>query len=244
MEKPPQNTRSFVSMLSAIRPWLDTVAAISMIVASVVLIRAATRGHAKANPGGSAIPPLPSHPLPLVGRVKGDMTATVGMIEFADFQCPFCAKFARDIFPGLSKKYIETGKLLFAFRHFPLSIHQYAPGAAAAAECAGQQGAFWSMHDKLFTDPTHLDPASLEGNAQTLKLNIDAYDKCVSAHQAVVDDDTALARSLQIKGTPVIIIGRVDGTQLRPTKLIVGAQTEQEFEVPIESVLAGKTLNQ
>lgn len=82
----------------------------------------------------------------------GDKNVPITMIEFSDFQCPFCRSFWRDTLPQIKKEYIDTGKLKFAYRDFPLSFHQGATPAAQATECAEDQGKFWQLHDKIFQE--------------------------------------------------------------------------------------------
>ncbi len=82
----------------------------------------------------------------------GDPGAPVTIIEFSDFQCPFCQKFHSETFPQIKKTYIDTGKVRFVYRDFPLSFHPGAQPAAEAAECAHAQGKFWEMHEALFSE--------------------------------------------------------------------------------------------
>lgn len=83
---------------------------------------------------------------------KGEADAPIKIIEFSDFECPYCAIFYSQTFSQIQKEYIDTGKVFFAFKQFPLSLHQYAQKAAEASLCAGEQGKFWEYHDKLFAE--------------------------------------------------------------------------------------------
>ena len=83
------------------------------------------------------------------------------MLEFSDFECPYCGKFSTEVLPTLQKQYIETGRLLFAFRNLPLKIHPHAEAAAFAASCAGEQQKFWPFHDLLFANPKALEELKL-----------------------------------------------------------------------------------
>jgi hypothetical protein len=110
-------------------------------------------------PPGASVPTAPQS---LEGAaLKGDPKAPVVIIEYSDYQCPFCAKSERETLPELDQKYIGTGQVQLAFRHHPLSrLHPFATQAAEAAVCAGRLGKFWEMHAALFADPKQLDWAS------------------------------------------------------------------------------------
>jgi protein-disulfide isomerase len=109
---------------------------------------------------GAPLPtPIPGQPTPGPAQdvetghlpVTGNKNAKVTVVEFSDFQCPFCEQFFKNTYPQLKKEYIDNGKIAFYYRHFPLtSIHPYAKSAAIAAECANDQGKFWEYHDLLF----------------------------------------------------------------------------------------------
>ena len=122
----------------------------------------------------------PSGPVTVADRAKqptlGSTSAKVTIVEFGDFQCPFCKNFFQNTFSQIKTKYIDTGKVKYVFRHFPLTqIHVNAQIASVAAECANQQGQFWAYHDVLYTqgqaDGSNLDKASLEKYADQLGLN-------------------------------------------------------------------------
>ena len=85
-------------------------------------------------------------------HVKGDANAPVAIIEYSDFQCPYCRKFYEDTLPTLIKEYVDTGKAKLVYRHFPLEFHPAALVSAQASECAAEQGKFWEMHDAIFTE--------------------------------------------------------------------------------------------
>src|SRR5689334_12321708 len=106
--------------------------------------------------------PPPEIPLPVGGEpFKGSPAARVAIVEYSDFQCPYCGEYAREIFPRLDSNYIKSGKVRYYFRDLPLASHTFALGAAQAARCAGEQGKFWEMHDHLFANQTALAPADL-----------------------------------------------------------------------------------
>jgi len=177
---------------------------------------------------------LPSEPITLHGAaVRGDPTAKIALIVFSDFQCPFCAKLARDTFPALEEHFVRQGKVLMAFRQFPLEvIHPFARKAAEAAECAGRQGKFWQMHNLLFDDQKHLDEISLRERALQLGLDLNQFVACLGG-QAVsrIEQDIGVGKSLNVVKTPTILIGLTepDG-RIRVSRRITGFWPANKFE--------------
>jgi len=84
-------------------------------------------------------------------NVEGSSEAKIEIVEFSDFECPFCTRFYKETYEKIKKSYVDTGKVKFSFRHYPLTFHQYAQKAAEASECAANQGKFWEFHNKLFS---------------------------------------------------------------------------------------------
>lgn len=174
--------------------------------------------------------------------VLGNKNAKVTVIEFGDFQCPYCKSFFQQTFSDLKTKYIDTGKIAYIFRHFPLTqIHINAEISAQAAECANLQGKFWQFHDLLYTngqsDGTGLDKASLEKYADSLGLNNgtfgfgkNKFNQCLegNATKATVDADQAEGTKDGVNGTPSFFING---------QLLVGAQPASAFEQAIEAAL-------
>jgi protein-disulfide isomerase len=166
------------------------------------------------------------------GPVRGAKDAPVTIVEFSDFQCPFC-KTANATVKQVLDKY--PGKVRLVFRDFPLvSIHPQAPKAHEAARCAADQGKFWEYHDLLFERSPKMAPSDLKQYAQELKLDAAAFDQCLDSgkHTAAVDKDTQEGVGLGLTGTPSFF---VNGKQL------VGAQPLATFQKIIDSELARKT---
>ena len=107
---------------------------------------------------------------------KGKADAPITIIEFSDFECPYCRR-AQSTLVALSKMYGD--KLRFVFRHFPLPFHKKAPKASEAAQCAADQGKFWPFHNALFADPSLLEIDKLKGLAKKLALDTGRFDKCL-----------------------------------------------------------------
>jgi protein-disulfide isomerase len=136
---------------------------------------------------------------------RGPVDAPVLVVEFADYECPYCQR----IHPDLKKLQEEfAGQVAVAFKDFPLSMHRYAGKAAEAARCADQQGRFWDFHDALFGNKQKLEPAQLKEHARVLKLDVARFDQCLDAGEqaAAVQRDLAQGQRLGVAGTPSFLI--------------------------------------
>ena len=166
--------------------------------------------------------------------VKGDENAKVTIVEFSDFECPFCGRFYTDTLPSLLKDYIDTGKVKLYYRHFPLAFHPQAKPLANVAECANEQDKFWEMHDKIFENNATVSSSTMDtfkGWAADLGLNTSKFNDCVdnSKYEKDIDADTADGTAAGVSGTPTFYI---NGLQL------VGAQPIDAFKKIIDQELA------
>jgi protein-disulfide isomerase len=143
------------------------------------------------------------------GYSLGSETAPLTMVEYTDYQCPFCRSFEGSTFEQIQKLYIDTGKLRFVSRNFPLDIHPDAMRSAEAALCAGDQGQYWPMRDFLFKSPS-LATERIVDSAQNLKLDMEAFRACLEGekHKTEILKDVSDAEALQINGTPAFVIGK------------------------------------
>jgi len=175
------------------------------------------------------------------GAKLGNQHAKLALVEFTDYQCPYCKRFYESTFGKLKKQYVDTGKLLYVGRNLPLPFHQYARAAAKAAECAGDQGRYWQAHDALFAKSPDLDKAAIESVAQALKLNMKTFNKCAASakHDKAIEADIKKASSIGIDGTPSFLLGRIEKGKV-VGHLIVGAQPLAEFQKQIEALLHKK----
>ncbi len=142
--------------------------------------------------------------------VRGASAAPVTMVEYGDFECPFCGE-EEPVVRALLAAYGTNLRL--EWRNFPLTdVHPYAEGAAIAAWCAGQQGWFWPMHDTLFAHQDGLDGASLEVYAAAIGLDMPTWKACTSSPEAAqaIAADVALGQSLGVWGTPTFFINGVE----------------------------------
>ncbi|ABK77133.1 protein-disulfide isomerase [Cenarchaeum symbiosum A] len=173
--------------------------------------------------------------------VKGSPDAPLTVIEFSDFQCPFCNRFYQDTLPQLEREYIDTGKVNLVFRDMPLDIHPNALPAHMAAECADGQGAFWEYHDLLFDRAGQwgrLGPADLieQLGAYADELGVGSgFDECMVMPDTVseVRKDLAQGSGYGVTGTPTFFIGNDD---VGYTK-VSGAKPYESFRSIIESKL-------
>ncbi len=201
----------------------------------------------KGPAANSRMPPaaaVPDAPLPILGAPsKGAPDAPVVVIEYADFQCPFCGQFARDTLPAIVKQYVETGKVRLVFKNMPLQeIHPNALMAAEAAQCAGEQGKFWEVHDSLFADQ-RLDENSLVAKVKATGVDFRRFSECVRGAGATkVREDLTAARGLGFRVTPTFLIGRPAGDGLvKVDQMLTGTKDASVFATTIDAVLNGST---
>ncbi len=163
--------------------------------------------------------------------ILGDENAPVTIIEFSDYECPFCARFYLNTFPQLKREYIDTGKVKLVYRDFPLSFHQNAQKAAEAAECAGEQDKYYEMHDKIFENQQAITATNLKEYAKEIGLNTNEFNECLDSGEMAneVQKDFQDGQSIGIRGTPTFFING---------KLLRGAQPFEEFQKIIEKELA------
>jgi len=181
--------------------------------------------------------------LPVSGEpFKGSPAARVAIIEYSDYQCPFCGEYAREVFPRLNSDYIKSGKVRYYYRDLPLSMHPNALPAALAARCAGEQGKFWEMHERLFANQNALDPDALKQHAVALGLDAARFNECMASgkYRSPVARSMASAERLRIDGTPAFLIGVVDanGEVVRVAQVMLGAKTYEAFKAALDSALA------
>ena len=171
----------------------------------------------------------------------GSKEAPLTIVEFTDYQCPFCQRFHTTAFPDLRKNYIDTGKARFYSRDMPLDFHPNAMRAAEAARCASEQGQFWKLRDVMGANPNKLDMDSLVADAADLKMDVKAFRACVESekYKNAVQTDVLEAMKIGASGTPTFVIGKstpdgVDG------ELVVGAQPYPVFDQKLQELGSAK----
>lgn len=225
---------------SRLRGVIDLVAALSMIAASGLIvwyILRSSKQPAQAGPSQASLV-IPSAPLSLAGaELNGNRAAPAAILVFSEFRCPFCAAFSRETLPVLVKKFVETGEVLIAFRHLPLTrLHPDAMFAATVASCAGRQGHFWRAHDAFFIaqNPPNkaVDFLSLAALAGSSRESLEGCLLSEDGRQNVIADSEA-AKELGVAGTPTFFIGRHRAGFLEVKQAIRGAKPLPDFESAI-----------
>ena len=174
---------------------------------------------------------------------KGQVDAPVTLIEYSDYQCPFCARNYREVLPLLEKEYIETGKVKFVMRENPIpQLHKNAMNASMAALCAGDQGKYWEMHNVMFDNQRQLDVDNLKSFASDLGLDAAVFNECLDSkkHEKQVQNDMADSNELGMSGTPGFLLGLTDAENPENVNLTVyikGAKSIENFRASINSLL-------
>ena len=174
---------------------------------------------------------------------KGSADAPVTLIEYSDYQCPFCSRHYRDVMPTLVTEYVDTGKLKYVMRENPIaSIHPYATGASLAALCANNQGKYWEMHNIMFDNQRALSDENLKAYAADIGLNTTQFDECLDTkkYEPWVNADLESSRDLGLSGTPSFVLGLTDPDDPDKANLTIaikGAQSLQNFQEAIDDLL-------
>lgn len=175
------------------------------------------------------------------GLMLGKADAPLTMVEFTDLQCPFCRQFHSAAFEQIKRDYIDTGKLRYFSRDYPIpSLHPLAMAAAKASSCAADQDTFWEMRHLILAGNQQLRPESFGAFAQDLRLDMAKFTACANdpaAHSAQLAKDIADANSIGINGTPTFVVGRTAPTGLDGV-LVVGAQPFAVFDAKFKELLS------
>jgi protein-disulfide isomerase len=199
-------------------------------------------GSGSGNGGGGSPTPTPTGAAIKISLdddspFLGDSDAKISVIEFSDFQCPFCARAATGTVSELKNSDLfKDGEINFVFRHFPLSsIHPYAQKSAEASECANRQGKFWEYHDALFLNQNALDTPSLKNYASQVGLDVEGFNSCLDSGDASdkVSKDLKAATDSGGRGTPYFVIYNSDNGK---TASVSGAVPFAQIESAIRSI--------
>ncbi len=174
---------------------------------------------------------------------KGEKNAKLTLIEFSDYQCPFCSRYVHDTFPRIENDYIKTGKIKYVFRDFPLeSIHPNALVASKAASCAGEQGKYWEMHDRLFSNQNALNASDMPLHAKAIGIELTKFQQCLDSgkYDGEIRKKMAEGTSLGVRGTPSFFLGLTspNDPKVKVLKVFRGAMPYAQFKEVIDSLLA------
>lgn len=194
---------------------------------------------------GSLRPPRRGPARPTTAKVEtkgspvlGDPEAPITLVEFTDYECPFCRRFYLNTLSKIKKQYVETGKVRFVLRDLPLGFHANARPAAKAAHCAREQGKYWEMHDALFEGGGKLNKNDFVRYAENIGVEDFAFQKCMESdrHKEAIDRDIADAGKASITGTPGFVLGKTTDNEIEGT-FISGAQSFASFKRQIDGLL-------
>lgn len=172
---------------------------------------------------------------------RGSVEAPVAIIEYGDYQCSFCGRFKRDIYPALDANYLKTSKLKYIYRDLPLASHRYALPAARAAYCAKEQGKYWEIHERIFALGESFSENEIAEQAEAIGLRMQDFEACVEDDRS--KDEilrvAADARMMQIANTPTFLIGsqEPDGHWVDVKAIIVGAKALADYEAVIDPLI-------
>jgi protein-disulfide isomerase len=171
---------------------------------------------------------------------RGSADAKITIVEFTDYQCPYCGRYVKATMPQLMKDYVDTGKVRYVLRDYPLPFHKEAKHAAFAAHCAGEQDKYWEMHDLLFGNQKALAPDKLSEYAVTLELDTAAFEECMGSgrYDTTITESLEDGRKATVSGTPSFVVGVIgDDGKLKGTKIIRGAVPYPVFKSTLDAML-------
>jgi protein-disulfide isomerase len=189
-----------------------------------------------------ALPLEAGAPLEADGRMRGRANAPVTLIEYSDFTCGYCLKFFKDTWPLIQARYVDTGKVRFLYRDYPRADQGPGLDAAMAARCAGAQGKYWAMHDRLFAEGGRLDKEVYLRHTIALGLDQAAFERCLKdgRYTKSIFEDRQEANRWGFHGTPGFILMRTarEPTEQEPAVAIPGAFPFEMFAEEIDRLLA------
>jgi protein-disulfide isomerase len=201
--------------------------------------------------GSAASMPVPTTPISIQNAAaRGAATAKVTLIEFSDFECPFCGRYSRETYAQIQREFVDTGKVRYVFRNAPIEdLHPRAFGAAVAGECARTQAPekFWELHDRMFRDQRGLTPVGLRSSADMVGLDLAAFDRCIAsdAPKAKVRQDLNDAVTFGATATPTFFLAVEEkGGKVRALQKIVGAKPFSVFKDALDTLLSSPAFKQ
>ena len=175
--------------------------------------------------------------------VMGQAEAPITIVEFTDYQCPFCRRHATGTFTQIKKDYVDTGKVRYVVMQFPLkAIHPHATKASEASLCAGEQGKYWDMHHRIFHDTKTFNQEEWVRHAEALGLDMGSFNDCLENGKktAKVEQDLKEGTALGVRGTPGFFLGRTDPdnpNKFKAVEFLRGAYPFPQFKLIIDKLL-------
>jgi protein-disulfide isomerase len=173
------------------------------------------------------------------GFTEGKADAPVVLVEYTDYQCPFCQQFHNTAYTQIKANYIDTGKIRFVSRDFPLDFHENARRGANAARCAAEQGKYWELRHAMIVNASQLQQDKIASYAANIKLDVAKFQSCIAAdkYKAAIDKDIAEGMAAGVNGTPSFVLGRVVDGKLTGVRM-VGAMPYEQFDSKIQEMLS------
>lgn len=172
---------------------------------------------------------------------RGPANARIALIEFSDFQCPYCGQYARETYPRIEDQFLKSGQIAYMFFNLPLEqAHPFALRAGTAAECAGRQSKFWDMHDVLFKNQGKLDGPALIEHAGSIGLRMPEFETCLSDSQSAarIRSEMNEAKALEVAGTPTLFVAELQSaTEARALYRIRGAASFDVIANAVKSAM-------
>jgi len=223
----------------------EVLSTVSMLLLAAAALWVVWQGRSNIFDSAKAGSPLevaiPTTPVEIgESATLGSALAEVAIIEYADFECPACRRFAVDIEPALRRDYIDQGRVLLVFKNFPLPIHPTAAALAKGAWCAGRQGRFWGLHDVLFGAGPKQGESILDSEAAQAGLELTSFNQCRVSSDAAdhIDKEKTQAVGLKIPATPSFLFGRVlPGRRVQVAQAVVGGRPVGEFQGILDRIL-------
>lgn len=228
------------------RDALDVVATVAVTVASVAIVwsvatRSVTRGAAPLLPPPAEDVSSEGYRIALSGIVEPSVgNAKIGIVEFSDFQCPFCARHARDTLPSIKREYVSSGRVAYGFVNFPLEqAHPRARELATLAYCARSSNAFWTVHDWLFANQEKVAGVDVQSAGEKLGLSPDYLSRCLTQADKAIADELRVGTALGVNATPTFFLGSIEPSGvLRVVKRISGAVPLETFRSTLDELLS------
>ncbi|MFW5444025.1 MAG: DsbA family protein [Methylococcaceae bacterium] len=175
-----------------------------------------------------------SHSFPL-----GKSGAKYAIVEYTDYQCPYCLKHRKKTFPIIKQQYIDPGVIKYFVKDYPLDFHGQAKNAAISSQCAGQQGKFWAMHQLIFENNRKLSKEVFSSFAGQIAINVTRFNKCLNSSEAkqIVENNILDGELIGVQGTPAFFIGRLKDDKLVDGRALYGAQSFSAFSKVVNALI-------